>query len=135
MAVCTLHVSAGARLDDRHVAAIIGKGSSHTRFGFKHAKLGLGSPNAEVLHQCGINADCPGALRFAASAFGDQLHIHERGFAWLIEALVGDHRIVPVQHFLASGVGTGLFAAAISASIDKPYPAARLTMAMAAADA
>jgi hypothetical protein len=48
--------------------------------------------------------------------FGDELHIHERRFAWLVEVLRRHHRVIPVERF-AAGIGCLLGCAFMSAEM------------------
>src|SRR3546814_12320453 len=59
------------------------------------AELDLHGADAEILAGAGRDADA--ALADFVGVLGHQLHVHERRFAGLVEALVGHHRVVPVQ--------------------------------------
>ena len=115
MAVGPLNIAAGARLNDRHLAAVISERAGDADFGLQHAIFRFSSPDPEILDERRIDAHTPGALRVAARTFGNKLHVHERRFARLVEALIRDHRIVPVEHVLAARIGRCIAAAALAA--------------------
>ena len=102
MAIGSLHEAASAGLHDRHLPGVVSECAGDVRLGFEHADLRFGRSNAEILHELRIDADAPRSGTVSTGAFRDQLHVHERRLARLVEALIRHHRIVPVEHFLAA---------------------------------
>jgi hypothetical protein len=81
----------------------------------RHAPdFGLCEAHAKVLRNARINPEravVSACVRGIVGIFRDQLHVHERGLARFIEALVGHHRVIPVERGARVGRACGGWAA------------------------
>ncbi|OHB41474.1 MAG: hypothetical protein A2882_02385 [Phenylobacterium sp. RIFCSPHIGHO2_01_FULL_70_10] len=102
-AVDALHEAGRLRLHDGHVALVEVDDPGCGHSARQSAALDGRGPHTEVLDLGGVDLDAARARRLVR-VFRDQLHVHERRLARLVEVLAGDHGVVPVEH-LAAGLG------------------------------
>lgn len=98
-----LHESVRARLDHLHAALVDGDIAGRLQHRAQPADFDFGRADAQVLRDTAIDRDAVGTA-IPLCVDGHQLHVHEGGFARLVETLPGHHGVVPVQHLLA-GLG------------------------------
>src|SRR6185312_9880970 len=100
-----LYEAVGTRLHECHVTLVVGDVRARGDLGVQLSSDDGGDADAEVLLQAWTDLDAAGI----GASFNDgyQLHPHERGLAWMIEALRRRHRVVPVEDLL-SGQGVDI---------------------------
>src|SRR3546814_6745037 len=93
--------SGGARLDDGNITLVEVDRARGGHAARERAALRAHDADAQILHARGIDPHArlaPGLV----GIFGDELHIHERRLAGLVEVLRGHHRVVPVEDLAAA---------------------------------
>ena len=99
-----LHVAGRARLHDGLVALVEGDAADGLDAAGQAARHDLGGTDAEVL----LHPRADAHRAFVGAGVGihrDELHVHERRLAGLVELAARHHRVVPVQHPAAVGGG------------------------------
>ncbi len=96
-----LDEAVAASLHDDDVAFVVSHVADCGDRARERPRHGLRRAYAEVLLEPRVNGDTPSARR-VAGIDGDELHVHERRLAGLVEPRPRHHRIVPVQHALAA---------------------------------
>ncbi len=96
-----LHEARGAGLNDSDVALVEVEGSGGVEALGEDAALDARQTNAQTLKRPRIDGDARTRCRAFVGVAGNELHIHERRLARLVEVLLGLHRVVPVEGLAA----------------------------------
>ncbi len=116
----------GARLHDEHRALVPRNAARSLDAALDRSRRRRRRAHAEVLRDARIDDHGAVAARLVR-VLRHELHVHERRFARLVEMLLRDHRVEPVEDLSARGIlcGCGSFVRRRDARLGVPVAASR----------